>query len=661
MARAHVNSVNIFAKGLHGYSYYPTTIGTPHPGLSRDLLGEQIEALHQRGIKAQAYLGVLWDDLAAQLHPEWVAVDKAGQLLARPALSNESVLTGGRGWSVLDLASGYADYVLAQIEEVRTNYNPDGFWLDIVSITPNYSPAGAARLTAAGLDLSDDSAVAEYYLSVRQRFMDQAAQIIWARHPQATIFHNHTADSWLGRTLDSQNQIDIESLPTDGAWGYLHYPVMARYARTFGRPVVGMTGRFHRSWADFGGLKTPAQLVYEAGTIASAGGSVAIGDQLDPSGRLDQAVYDTIGQVLSRFEALEPWLEASQPEAEAAIVAQFEPTVSDPGRFTMTPSQGVLGAAQMLLELGVQFDVVDGERVVAGSYKIILLPDAVQLSPLAKSALERARQSGASLISAGPEVPDLADPPVKVTGPVSTIPCYFRAGRLVTEPVSGPNGASLDADTATEAAGGPVGAWLDTSFRYVSYGGASLLEALPGAQLEGEVIESRFDRTWQHFTSHLDSPAGSDGVGPLVGIVKNWAHIATPVFTEYASQAYWTSKAVVDGLIRRLYPERMVSHGGPAWVEVTLHHLAPLASGRPAGAAIHLTAYQPRRSSAATPRLDTSHALAGFPIWLRLPARPVRVFTAPDRLPVPFTVTNDQVTELLPAVVEPHMVIVAEY
>ncbi|MGL4611373.1 MAG: hypothetical protein ACRCYY_17135 [Trueperaceae bacterium] len=36
-----VNSVTIFAKCHHGMSYFPTTLGTPHPALNgRDLVGE---------------------------------------------------------------------------------------------------------------------------------------------------------------------------------------------------------------------------------------------------------------------------------------------------------------------------------------------------------------------------------------------------------------------------------------------------------------------------------------------------------------------------------------------------------------------------------------------------------------------------------------------
>ena len=63
---AHVNSINIFAKGHHGYSYYPTKVGTQHPNLGFDLLKSQIEASHEIGIKTplRCKLDVQPDSLA---------------------------------------------------------------------------------------------------------------------------------------------------------------------------------------------------------------------------------------------------------------------------------------------------------------------------------------------------------------------------------------------------------------------------------------------------------------------------------------------------------------------------------------------------------------------------------------------------------------------
>jgi hypothetical protein len=55
---------------------------------------------------------------------------------------------------------------------------------------------------------------------------------------------------------------DIESLPT-GGWGYDYFTSMVRYIRKQDFQYLGMTGKFHKSWGEFGGFKNPAALKYE--------------------------------------------------------------------------------------------------------------------------------------------------------------------------------------------------------------------------------------------------------------------------------------------------------------------------------------------------------------------------------------------------------------
>ena len=55
-----VNHINIFSKGHHGYSYYPTKIGTQHPNLKFDLLGKQLEACKEINVKCPLYFAVGW-------------------------------------------------------------------------------------------------------------------------------------------------------------------------------------------------------------------------------------------------------------------------------------------------------------------------------------------------------------------------------------------------------------------------------------------------------------------------------------------------------------------------------------------------------------------------------------------------------------------------
>ena len=109
---AHVNAINIFAKCHHGYSYYPTKVGTVHPGLQIDLLGQQIEALHRVGIACPVYVTVMWDELAGIQHPEWVIVNKDGRIASRAPLSN------AWGWTTLDVSTSYYDYLTAQVDEL---------------------------------------------------------------------------------------------------------------------------------------------------------------------------------------------------------------------------------------------------------------------------------------------------------------------------------------------------------------------------------------------------------------------------------------------------------------------------------------------------------------------------------------------------------------
>src|SRR5689334_5891031 len=118
-AAAHVDSMTVFSRCHHGYSYHPAKIGTMHPGLNFDLLGAQIDALHGIGVRAPIYITVGWDELAADEHPEWLQIDSTGRI-GRQRPDDLS------SWRFLDLASPYVDYVMALTEEVLDRHGPAG-------------------------------------------------------------------------------------------------------------------------------------------------------------------------------------------------------------------------------------------------------------------------------------------------------------------------------------------------------------------------------------------------------------------------------------------------------------------------------------------------------------------------------------------------------
>ena len=115
---AHVSSINIFAKGHHGYSYYPTKIGTQHPNLDFDLLKSQVEASHEIGIKTPFYFAIGWSVLDAVTHPEWVIKNKNGKSKKGDliqSLNNEDPYPNFT-WELLMPEGGYLEMILKQTE-----------------------------------------------------------------------------------------------------------------------------------------------------------------------------------------------------------------------------------------------------------------------------------------------------------------------------------------------------------------------------------------------------------------------------------------------------------------------------------------------------------------------------------------------------------------
>jgi hypothetical protein len=626
LVEARVQSINLFAKCHHGYSYYPTTVGTPHPHLKTDLLGGQIEALHRHGIRCPIYVSVMWDELASQQHPEWLLVDQAGRVVNRPPLSN------AWGWATLDVSSGYGDYVLAQVEELLNHYEVDGIWLDICFALPNYSPWAKAQMRTAGINIEDEAAVWDFARRRQTDFFQRVTHFIHQRKAEALVFYNGTMLPDMRRVIPYMTHLEVESLPTTGQWGYLHYPLLARQARTYGKPFLGMNGRFHRSWGDFGGLKTQDQLDYECGTIVAAGGTICIGDQLHPSGKLDAAIYRLIGRTFRRIEALEPWLMGAQPVAEMAVLAVTRQTPENPGIGAYT--EDVEGAAQMLLELGYQFDLVDAQADFS-LYAALIIPDGTQADDTLLARLHEYVTAGGKLIVSGTALLgsdgtfQIESIPVRYLQPAPTVPSYLRPD-------------------ATLAAGSE----LATDYDYAFYGTSHLVQPTAGATAHGQISRALFNRTWEHFMGHQHAPVGDALGAPVVVANDEVLYLAAPLFSGYREQDYWAYRAMAAAALRRFLPAQRLQPSAPGWVECSLHEQA-------ARQIVHVVCYQPRRTFQPIQHVDQAGLTAGITLRVKSADQPDRVYLAPAETELPFVYADGYVQITLPPVAV-HTVVVIE-
>lgn len=139
--------------------------------------------------------------------------------------------------------------------------------------------------------------------------------------PGLPVYHNNGHQQRGRRDLVQVNShLELESLPT-GGWGYDHFPLSARYAQTLGMEFLGMTGKFHTSWGEFGGYKHPNALRFEAALSLAHGARCSIGDQLHPSGWMDEATYALIGAAYSEVEAKEEWCSGVTSVADIAVLS----------------------------------------------------------------------------------------------------------------------------------------------------------------------------------------------------------------------------------------------------------------------------------------------------------------------------------------------------
>jgi len=295
-AEAHVNSVTLFARCHHGYIYYPSKAFPEriHPHLQRpDLLKEQVDALHAAGINAPVYITIQWDRFTAERHPEWLIRKNGG------AHEGSSFLEPGF-YQSLCVNTGYRDFLKTQILETieYLDNKPDGFFFDITGIRPCLCSACRTLMKAQGLDMTDDEAVRNFAAETMIKYKTELSAIVRAVNADCTIFYNagHIGPC-TAASADTYSHFEMESLPGEEQWGYLHFPVTARYARTLKNDNLGMTGKFHTSWGDFHSLKNLASLEFECFRMLSYGVASSIGDQLEPCGKLNPATYKLIGNI----------------------------------------------------------------------------------------------------------------------------------------------------------------------------------------------------------------------------------------------------------------------------------------------------------------------------------------------------------------------------
>lgn len=520
---AQVNSITLFSKCHHGWNYHPTKVGKMHPHLGFDLLRAQYDACKEVGIAAPIYLSAGVDNVAGVEHPEWREVNAEG------AYSGWVTSPLQPGFLTMDFLSPYTDYLCAQIEEVvRLFPDCDGIFLDIISQLPGCSVWRMDYLARNGLDaekLEDRQRAADAAL---ERYYANTTAAAKATNSEMPIFHNSGHIRRGNRAvLKYFSHLELESLPT-GGWGYDHFPMSAKYVGNLEMPFLGMTGKFHTTWGEFGGLKHPNALRYECAAMLAFNSRCSIGDQLHPSGRFDESTYRIIGEAFREVSAKESWCVNTRAVSNIAVLS------SEAESHSHRMSAADEGVTRVLLEGHFLFELIDREMDFS-RFRLLILPDDIQVDLTLREKIDSYLKHGGRLLLTGQsglwkDRPQFAFDigadyfGVSEYAPDFILPAPAYCADFVSTPI-------------------------------VVYQPSQRVRATAGQSL-GQIFDPYFNRNYRHFCSHQHTPYREEPSGYDCGIRHgSITYLAHPVFTLYRTYGAVVYRHYISKVIASLLGE----------------------------------------------------------------------------------------------------------
>ena len=520
LKEGYVNSITLFAKCHHGYSYYPSKVNEIHPGLKFDLLGNMIEAASLIGVGSQIYISVGIDEKTAKSKPEWLIRDQNQRMNWTPDFNQP-------GFHELCLNTPYLDKLLEQIKEILTIYKPKGIFLDIVGVRECYCEYCIDKANKFNINKNNPKQMMEIWKDTYHDYLIKVAKIINETSESTEVFHNSGHFIRGQRELWSHNShYELESLPT-GGWGYYHFPMSARYIQQFNVDFLGMTGKFHTTWGEFGGFKHYNALRYEMSINLMNGSKCSVGDQLHPNGEMDKATYKLIGKAYKEVENKEPWCEDVSSIADIAILsAESMEDISVINEFN---NKSDLGITSMLLEEHFLFDLVDSKSDF-NKYKLIILPDTVRLDELTAKKLTKFIRDGGKILASG------------------------KSGLAIDR-----DDFIIDLNIHYETLNEFSPVFIRPDFNlnsikrssYVVYEESYSVEA-KSSDISGLLERPYANRTVDAFNSHQHFPNSNISLSPGIVFGANTCYVAWNIFREYATVGSYVQREIISSIIDKM-------------------------------------------------------------------------------------------------------------
>jgi len=387
---AHYRSLIFYIKHHDGFCAYPSKYLKEPP--ERDYFGECVTEAHKRGMLIQAYYSSVLDQITAEEHPDWRVVGKDGlpqEGWYSPFWPNAHCCINN---------PGYRGLVLGQITELRDNYHPDGFWLDVFSPVPcatgincfcHYCQEKYHQETGGNLLEAPDDLLAahisagvieqpaHWYLSCFGPFMKEIRDIVKADNPNCTLGQN----------------TGIRIPEVDAYCDFLTHEAatsptisqMCRSLRSCDKPFE-TTYRLYSavgSWA----MRGRDRVLLESMTTAAHGGACSI--ELSPTntGKIMEEAVQRVADVGAYIRQKEKYLLNTKPVYDAAL---FQP-------ITAHGWPRPAGWHTVLAERDIPYAILYPDADLA-PYRLLILDDTIVPDEMLAMRISEFVKAGGSLI-----------------------------------------------------------------------------------------------------------------------------------------------------------------------------------------------------------------------------------------------------------------------
>ena len=599
LVKSNVNRHIAFTKCNRGYYYYPTKKGTAHPYLRGDMFGEIASECTQRGIAVMAYYNVTRDEIAFNENPDWQQKFRDGSPYHEDSFPAHL--------KHVCINSPYVQERLwPSIDEIMNTYTMiRGFFFDATVFMPGTCFCEYCRKKMEFEKVDMDNAEERLQFRVRslRAFINSTTERIREKIPDAAVYYNDM--NFIGKPgmFEGQTHLVIEAMPS--AWGYEKTPFYGRYYRNKGIHFCYMTGRFHKQWSDFGGIKSRIAQLYDAGVALSLGASLSAGDQANSDGTLDEAAYEIVGAGFDYYQSCEEWIADAKSLPYVAILCRsyqdsFEALKSDSSNY---------GISTALIEESVVFDVIDMDEDLS-QYKAIVLED-VPVGIDAAKKLSRYVEEGGRLLNLGGTI-------------------FTGAGKSIVEDVLGVTYTGLSPYSINyfrlprEALANRI-----HNTDWVTYGSAMHMVPTTARSL-GQLVYPYTETKPHRIISHFQAPPGDAAPFPAVTMNRFGKGlaccVASPLGSLYHENAYPPLRILIKNILNAMIcvGDRVLEAKVPLSVELTL-------TKQKERLIIHMLNFQTNRKMCNVEVIEEIPPVFDSEVSILLDKDPTHVYLAPER------------------------------